>query len=340
MPKHIRTWYRKERRRWYGEYWLNGKRHAKSFANKLDALRWQSYMSHKLNYEEWQGIVGVEWNSLVKIYLEHKDSQDIAPKTRVEIVNSLRQFGHLIEQIHSNLITQQHIEKFIRKRKKHVANRTVNKDLESLRAFYLWMVKCHYAHAGIEFHMLKTMRREYRPPTSEQLSDLLRLAQEYPPLYVRIVLAIVTGLRRSAIERLTLNNTQEAYIDIEQSLLVTIESKGRQQIVKQLGPNTLQIVVNYIDTLPAGSQKLFTSPWDGKVRFTWQRIRREAGLPRMTFHNLRNLSLSILADKGESGAVLQKHAAHKSYTTTSRYIGISHETQSRVTMKLDGLFGE
>ena len=60
--------------------------------------------------------------------------------------------------------------------------------------------------------------------------------------------------------------------------------------------------------------------------------------PNMTFHNLRNLSLSYLADQGESGAVLQKHASHKNFSTTARYIGVSTETTDRVTMKLDGLF--
>ena len=39
-----------------------------------------------------------------------------------------------------------------------------------------------------------------------------------------------------------------------------------------------------------------------------------------------------------AGTVLQKHAAHKNFSTTARYIGVSTETTDRVTMKLDGLF--
>ncbi len=54
----VRIWWRKERNCYYGEYWLHGKRHAKAFRTKRDANLWKSYMSHKLNYEAWQGVTG------------------------------------------------------------------------------------------------------------------------------------------------------------------------------------------------------------------------------------------------------------------------------------------
>ena len=108
MPKQIRVWYRRERKRWYGEYWLNYKRHAKAFKNKADALLWKSYMQHKFNYEDWQGIIGLNWSDLTKLYLNHKDAQDIAPTTRIEIVNSLKQFTQLVGTPMSDTINQGH----------------------------------------------------------------------------------------------------------------------------------------------------------------------------------------------------------------------------------------
>ena len=49
-------------------------------------------------------------------------------------------------------------------------------------------------------------------------------------------------------------------------------------------------------------------------------------------------AVSYLAAQGESAAVLQKHTGHKSFKTTAGYIGVSTDTQERVTMKLDQLF--
>ena len=342
MSKKIHIWYRKDRRKWYGQYRLNGKRHTKSFANKEQAHQWKTYMDHKFNYEQWQGINGVTWPLLMKLYMDHKKSQGLARKTIVEIRHTLKLFNYHTDEIRngvSDLLKQYHIEQYVLARIKDVSARTVNKDLEALRAMYLWAKDCGYVHEGIKFQMLKTVQKQYKPPTKETVKYLFDLAKEESmSLYVRMVLAVVTGLRRSAIERLTLNNTQEAHIDIEQCLLVTIESKTHKQIIKKLGPNTMKILYHHIASLPDGSTKLFSTGWTGNVRKAWKRVRQQAGLPKMTFHNLRNLSVSILADKGESGAVLQKHVEHKSFATTSRYIGLSDETQDRVTKKLDGLF--
>ena len=341
MPKQIRVWYRRKRKRWYGEYWLNYKRHAKAFKNKADALLWKSYMQHKFNYEDWQGIIGLNWSDLTKLYLNHKDAQDIAPTTRIEIVNSLKQFTQLVGTPMSDTINQGHIEQLIRERKKHkVSNRTINKDLANIKALYLWSIENHYARPGIKFQMLKTLRKEFQPPPVKQLSELFALAKEYQPLYLRMVLALATGLRRSAIERITLDERQDAYIDIENSRIVTIETKGRQQIIKPLGPRVMTLVTDYINAMPAGIKKLFPKRWDGEARKYWERYRRQAGLPKLTFHNLRNLSVSYLAAQGESAAVLQKHTGHKSFKTTAGYIGVSTDTQERVTMKLDQLFVE
>lgn len=341
MPKKVRVWYRRQRKRWCGEYWLNNKRIAKTFANKSDAHLWQSYMLHKLNYEEWRGIASLDWESLTKLYLDHKKAQDIAPTTRVEIENSFKQFKNHVGPIDSNKINQSHIEQFIRERKKNeVSNRTINKDLANLQALCRWALNNHYVHQGIKFQMLKVLKKEFRPPTMKQLSELFALAKEYQPLYLRMVLALATGLRRSAIERVTLDEKQDAYIDLEHNILITIESKNRQQMIKQLGPNVMALITDHINALPPGTKKLFPKRWDGEARTHWERYRRQVGLPKLTFHNIRNLSVSYLADQGESAAILQKHTGHKSFKTTEGYIGVSTETQERVTKKLDRLFAE
>lgn len=300
-------------------------------------------MQHKLNYEPWQGTKTIGFTDARDLYLASKSSEGLAVNSLTEIKYTIRQFIRIIEPTNSREITTTNIETFRIKRKSirrrgKIAPETINKDLRNLRAFHNWLVENHYAYAGTKFKMLPTVKRRFIPPSERQIHDLFGLAQSTPPLHARMALAMLTGLRRGAIEKLSLNTTDAEHIDIENSRIVTVEQKTHTQMVKYLGPNVLRIIIAYIETLPTGSRKLFIEPWDGKMRFRWQKVRKLAGLPKLKFHNLRNLSLSILADKGESAATLQRHVGHKSYKTTDGYIGVSPETEKRIALKIDGFF--
>lgn len=345
MPKKVRVWYRKLRNHWYGEFHQGGKRPAKAFTSKANAYAWKSYMEHKLNYEPWQGVKTIGFIEARDLYLGSKESESLAGTSLAEIKRSIGYFVTIIEPANSHDITTANIETFrverrtASERRKEVTPETINKDLRNLRAFQNWLVEEHYAHAGTKFKMLPTIKRRFVPPGEKQIRDLFTRAEPTPPLHARMTLALLTGLRRSAIEKLSLNTTDNEYIDIENSRIVTLEQKTLTQVIKYLGPNTLRVMIRFIETLPTGSRKLFNQPWDGMMRYRWEKIRTLAGLPKLKFHNLRNLSLSILADKGESAATLQRHVGHKSFKTTDGYIGVSAETEKRIALKIDGFFG-
>lgn len=346
MPKKIRIWFRHARNRWYGEYWAGGKRHAKAFAKatgKTDARLWKSYIEHKFNYEPWQGVKTISFTEARDLYFASKESEGLAVSSITEIKYTIRQFCKIIEPTDSQGITTANIETFRAqrrsiRRKGKIAPETINKDLRNLRSFHNWLIENHYTEAATKFKMLPTVSRRFIPPSERQIHDLFARAESTPPLHARMTLAMMTGLRRGAVEKLSLNTTDDEYIDIENSRIVTLEQKTRTEMVKYLGPNVLRLIIAYIETLPTGSRKLFNEPWDGKMRYRWQKIRKLAGLPKLKFHNLRNLSLSILADKGESAATLQRHVGHKSYKTTDAYIGVSAETEKRIALKIDGFF--
>ncbi len=345
MPKKVRVWFRQRRNRWYGEYHAGGKRPAHAFESKADAYLWKSYMQHKLNYEPWQGTKAEIFIVARDLYLASKESEGIAASSLTEIKRSVEYFNTIIKPTSSLEITTANIETFRVKRRtssdrrEEITPETVNKDIRNLRAFYNWLVENHYAHAGTKFKMLPTVKRRFVPPGEKQIHSLFALAAATPPLHARMTLALLTGLRRSAIEKLSLNKTDDEYIDIEHSRIITLEQKTLTQEIKYLGPNAMQVMIRYIETLPTGACKLFGEPWDGKMRYRWEKIRTKAGLPKLKFHNLRNLSLSILADKGESAATLQRHVGHSSYRTTDGYIGVSPETEKRIALKIDGFFG-
>ncbi len=349
MPKKVRIWFRERRGKWYGEYWEGSTRHAKAFKNHKYARRWKSWMEHHLNYEAWQGVEGVPWSDLTSYYLNDKVADGITKSARTEIINSLKRFEELVGAIRSNKLCTRHIQEFKRarakrnmktKKPKTVSPRTVNKDLENLRALSNWGIENHYIHAdAVKIVFLKVQTTKFQPPTMEDLAALFRYAKSCPPLYLRMVLALAMGVRRSAIERITLLKSERYHIDLATGIVKTYESKGQQETIKHLGKTVMSLLNNYVvEYLPEGSTKLFNEPWSGKIRNTWEAVRIKAGLPRFTFHNLRNMSASYLADQGESGSVIQNHTGHKQLSTTERYIGINTKARERVTQKLDDLF--
>jgi len=323
MAKKIRIWYRAQRKKWYGEYWANGKRYAKSFLSKRDAQLWKSYMEHKFNYEEWQGVKVIPWTEAIELYILHKEAEGRTTKTVTDVENSLTYFKDITRIETTRQLNQWLLNDFKVKRKKYfqrnpksksaatrkVTNQTINKDLRNLKAFYNWLIENHFCNTELKFKMLPTVKNPFIPPTQKQIRDLLLYSKEHPPLYMRIILAIETGLRRSAIENLTLSTKNKSFVDIGNNVLVTYESKTKEYIFKYLGDNAIRLLCNYIATLPEGSKKLFRDPWDGKTRSVFEKIRAKAGLPNLKFHNLRNLSVSYLADKGESAVILQHHTS-------------------------------
>lgn len=336
--KKVRIWSR-EGRGWYGEYHLNGKRHAKALGTKKNANRWKCFMEYTLNFEDWQGMTGLRWADAIHLYFLAKEAQDITAGTWVQIKNTFAQFDKVMTIGNTEQLCQQHIESYIRTRKKTVCNRSVNKDLESLRAFHNWLVKNHYNNQQITWTMLKTIKRPFIPPTTDQLISLFNYAKDCPSLYARMVLALALGVRRSAVESITLLPDADCRIDLDTGIVYIYEAKTKEIIAKRLGNQALQKIIDYISTLPDKNTRLFSDVWDGKVRQEWEKGRKKAGLPNFHFHHLRNLSVSLLADKGESSMVLQKHLGHQNIETTERYAGVNIATEDRVVSKLDEVIG-
>lgn len=338
--KKVRIWWREQRKCWYGEYKLNGKRIAKALpGGKRDANRWKAFMLYTLNFENWQGMTGLRWADALQMYYLTKESQDIAASTRYQIQNTFAQFTKTITLGNTEQLSQQHIEAYIRVRMKTVANRSVNKDLESLRAFHNWLVKNHYNNQQITWTMLKTIKRPFIPPTTDQLISLFSYAKACPSLYARMVLALALGVRRSAVESITLLPDADCRIDLDTGIVYLFEVKTKEIIAKRLGNQALQKIIDYISTLPDKNTRLFSDVWGGKVRSEWENCRKKAGLPNFHFHHLRNLSVSLLFAEGESSAVLQEHLGHKNFKTTKRYIGVDIATEDRVVSKLDEVIG-
>jgi len=171
LAKKVRVWFRAQRNAWYGEYWEGPRRITKCFgpgkeAEKL-ARRWASYMVHKLNYEDWQGVKSLPWEELERQYIEGKRADGISPAQLTEIAGALRRFATLAGMPPSGKLATRHIITFKaarpelyekkptskrgikdaakkKKKPKTASPRTVNKDLEAIRA-----ARCTHSSASI-----------------------------------------------------------------------------------------------------------------------------------------------------------------------------------------------
>ena len=369
MPKKVRVWFRQQRNAWYGEYWVKDSNHpkgrrriAESFGKgsqgKRDAYAWKRFIEYQFNYENYKGIKPLSWEELTNAYLKVKKADGIADSSYTEIKNSLLRFQEICGPVPSNKIADYHITEFkINRKKKYKSRkekeatedvekpeeaspRTVNKDLANLSALFTWAVNNHYLKETPEIKMLKQVKKKFIPPDIKTLKKLFAEAKKYPSLYLRMILALATGWRRSTVERISLNIKDDYHINIEKGYIKSLETKTKDEVIKPLGENVINEVNKYTqDCLPEGAKMLFPDRWDGKVREAWDDIRNNVNLPNFTFHNLRNLSVSLLADMGESSATLKDHTGHKQLSTTEGYIGINDESRKRVAEKLNTLFG-
>jgi len=348
MPKKVRVWFRENRARWYAEYWEFGTRHCKAFRNKTEAQQWARWVERKFDAGEWRGIQGLPWAVAVERFVDHKRVR-AAPGTVYQLTQSLQHFEALVGPLRTDLITTAHIEQFIERRRKAsaegqghrtVAPSTINKELAFLKTFLHWCQQNRLAHSNIEIRMLPVTRKRFVPPSDAAFAELFRLAREQSAsLHARMLIAVTTGLRRGAIERIGLTMDAPYRIDWDTGVLLTLESKTREEKAFQLGPNTMQVLRSYMLSLPDGATRLFPDPWHGTAHRTWERVRRQAGLPSFTFHKLRNMAASLLRAHGFSDGDAKELLGHADMRTTQTYLGSTSENLTRAAALLDGLFG-
>jgi integrase len=133
----------------------------------------------------------------------------------------------------------------------------------------------------------------------------------YFATYMRILLALGTGLRRGDIEALKISD-----IDFINSSLATKSQKTKKSMASR--PLPLEIITElkvYVENLPKGQELLFTDRFKHRK---WKEICRRVELPDLKFHDLRKTFASILAQRGVSTAVTQRLLEHSSPILTQK----------------------
>jgi len=228
-----------------------------------------------------------------------------------EVALTLRHFERLVGKCNSKQITQNAIDKYILQRGKEVIRSTLNKDIRNLKAFVRWCRKNRYVNGEIEIRELKEDERPVKSLSNTQIKKLLSTSKRYKTLWMRILLALGTGLRRGDIESWRVSD-----IDFENSYVTTRSKKTRKSMGSRPVPVPIMAELKkYVSGLDAEQEKIFN---DNFSRYRWVKIRQKLGLDDFKFHDLRKTFGSVLAQNGVSTAVTQKLLEHSSPDLTNK----------------------
>ncbi|KPK33814.1 MAG: hypothetical protein AMJ65_19165, partial [Phycisphaerae bacterium SG8_4] len=105
------------------------------------------------------------------------------------------------------------------------------KDITNLKAFVNWGRANRYMNGDIKLKLLKEDERPVISLSTTQIIKLLSAARPYPRLRMRILLALVTGLRRGDIDTWNVSD-----LDFENSGVITRSTKTRKSMSRQAKP--------------------------------------------------------------------------------------------------------
>jgi integrase len=144
-----------------------------------------------------------------------------------------------------------------------------------------------------------------------EIKKLLAAAESCPPIKMRILLGLGTGLRRGDIDSLKIND-----IDFERNWIATSSRKTKKSMASR--PVSIEIITElskYVCNLNVNQEKLFKTKFNHRI---WRKVCKQADLGDLKFHDLRKTFCSLLAQNGVSTAVTQRLLEHSSPNLTNK----------------------
>ena len=302
---------RKNVKGWWVGWYEGGKRKAKALPAKSLAEHFRHIKYTQLNSDVFTSVVDFGWNEMIEEYRQCKQVQGLVDASIYEVLLTLRNFKRIVGLNSSKEITQQSLDMFVLKRSEEVGKNTLNKDIANLHAFLNWAAKNRFIVSGIEVKKIKVPQKPVTSLSPKQVRDLVILASKYPTLRLRILLAVTTGLRRGDIEAIRIGD-----IHFDRNTITTRNRKAKKAMAERPIPEQIATLLsNHIAGVPDGQEFLFADRFSPKK---WERVRCNAGLPDLKFHDLRKTFASLLAQRGASTAVTQRLLEHSSPQLTNQ----------------------
>ena len=234
--------------------------------------------------------------------LTHKEFKNLATARHKRITDDRR-----VAEYHSALICAVLANITRPKNGKRFSNYTINKNIGRLKTFFNWMKENKYHNGNITLAKLKTPKRIVKALTTKQIRALFKACPS-KAWRIRILLSLVTGLRKSDIDSLLVSqiNLQSATIDSK--------SQKTQKVFmgRPLPRSATGELHSYIKSLSKRQVRLFE---DVNVRKNWDKIRGDSGITRQ---DLR-ITFSTLIQKIGSLRSAQTLLEHFDDRTTTEF---------------------
>jgi len=173
----------------------------------------------------------------------------------------------------------------------------------------------------------------------DERSELLKacLASKNEYLYLVVVLALSTGMRKSEILNLSWKN-----VDINRQRITIHDTKNKERKVVPLSNHALELMKRHVHRID--TDLLFPSRIDKHkpidLRTPWETVLKKADIKDFRFHDLRHSAASYLAMNGASLAEIAEVLGHKTLQMVSRYAHLSESHTKDVVSAMNAkIFG-
>jgi integrase len=205
-----------------------------------------------------------------------------------------------------------------------------NKHLRWLKALFNHKEGIINPCNGIKPYPLR--RKERYVPPMEDVKKVLKIANKEQRQYL---LAIIhTAARVREINRL---KPSDIHTDFEYVILRTRKAKNSDEVERPVRVN--EVLKAILKELPLEGEYVFINKRT-KTKFDYRdkfllTLCNKAGVKPFTFHCLRHLSASLMADAGVPLTVIQKILGHQRATTTDIYLRSIRASYDRGTNPLE-----
>jgi integrase len=187
----------------------------------------------------------------------------------------------------------------------------------------------------------KEPRGRVRFLSDDERSRLLQACRESvnPNLYLVVVLALSTGMRRGEIMSLAWPQ-----VDLKQGRITLYETKNKEIRVVPLAGHAAELLKAHNKVRPIDTDLLFPSQVNRDkpegMEKVWQAALKKAEVADFRFHDLRHSAASYLAMNGASLAEIADVLGHKTLQMVKRYAHLSEAHTAKVVEKMnDRIFG-
>lgn len=327
---------------WYLTYYYKGKRYRKKISrSKRIAEIALSDVEVRIDRED-IGLTSrrnITFKRLAQEYLAYSkvNKSQSSYERDILIINkhALSYFG---ERLVRN-ITPMMIEEYIIKRSSKVKESTVNRELNTIFNLFHKAVKWGYIQKSPCRGIKKLKEKRSTIPgflSSEEISGLLSVCP--PKIYALLYLAIYTGCRQSE-----LFNLEWSDIDFErgQIIIQNKEDWHTKSYRHRVIPINDKIIDVLLEQRKVSQGRYVFSQENGerlnkvKIRRTFEKAMREAGISSTDFKILRHTYASHLVMKGVDIRTVQKLLGHHSIKMTEKYSHLAPDHLQSVANYLD-----